>query len=80
MIALAYDRTVTRTGKLAWAYMNSILRSWAEKELFTAEAVEKGDAPKGSKGSGRTGPDSTSARKVDNTEYLLRTIAEKNSR
>ena len=80
VIALAYDRTVTRTGKLAWAYMNSILRSWAEKGLFTAEAVEKGDAPKGGKGSGRTGPDSASARKVDNTEYLLRTIAEKNSR
>ena len=78
VIALAYDRTVTRTGKLAWAYMNSILRSWAEKGLFTVEAVEKGDAPKSGRQSGKTG--AAAGKGPDNTEYLLRTITDNKQR
>jgi DNA replication protein DnaD len=42
-IAIAYDRTLARTGRLAWNYMDSILRSWSEKQLFTAEAISAGD-------------------------------------
>ena len=42
-IAVAYDRTVLRTGKLQWRYMDSILRRWSDKGLFTAEAIEAGD-------------------------------------
>ena len=44
-LALAYDRTVTRTGKLSWAYMDRIVQSWYGKKLFTPEAIEKGDPP-----------------------------------
>jgi len=44
-IALAYDRTVVKTGKLAWSYMDSILSSWHAKNLHTAEQVLKGDMP-----------------------------------
>jgi len=43
LISLAYDRTVGRTGKLSWAYMDKILTSWREKGLLTPEAVEQGD-------------------------------------
>lgn len=43
LVALAYDRTVTHTGKLSWAYMHKILESWAETGLTTPEAVEQGD-------------------------------------
>ena len=43
-LALAYDRTVVSTGKLSWAYMDKIVRSWYEKGLFTVEEIEKGDA------------------------------------
>lgn len=43
LIALAYDRTVTHTGKLSWAYMNKILESWLAEGLFTPEAVEMAD-------------------------------------
>ena len=43
-LALAYDRTVVNTGRLTWAYMDRIVRSWYEKGLFTAEDIEKGDA------------------------------------
>lgn len=42
-IALAYDRTVVKTGSLRWAYMDKILRSWQEKKLFTAEDIEQKD-------------------------------------
>lgn len=43
-LALAYDRTVVSTGRLTWAYMDKIVRSWYEKGLFTVEEIEKGDA------------------------------------
>ena len=42
-VAEAYDRTVSRTGKLAWKYMDKILRSWGDKQLFTLEAIAAGD-------------------------------------
>ena len=41
--AIAYDRTVVKSGRLSWSYMNSIFRSWAEKGLFTPAAIEAGD-------------------------------------
>ena len=44
VIAVAYDRTVVGTGKLAWKYMDKILRDWQEKGLFTPEEIEQGDA------------------------------------
>lgn len=44
-IALAYDRTIVKTGRLAWSYMNSILQNWHEKKLYTPEAVQAGDGP-----------------------------------
>lgn len=43
-IAIAYDRTVLSTGRLVWKYMDTIVRSWAEKRLFTPEEIEAGDA------------------------------------
>lgn len=42
-LAIAYDRTVTNTGSLKWAYMDKILRSWHEKKLHTAEEIKAGD-------------------------------------
>lgn len=43
-LALAYDRTVVGTGKLTWKYMDSIVRSWNEKKLYTPAEIERGDA------------------------------------
>lgn len=48
-VAEAYDRTMLATGRLAWKYMDTILRSWDEKQLRTPEAIAAGDprrAPK----------------------------------
>jgi len=42
-LAIAYDRTVLRTGALKWNYMDKILKSWNDKGLFTPEAIEAGD-------------------------------------
>ena len=38
-IAIAYDRTVTKTGKLSWGYMNSIINSWHSKSLYKADDI-----------------------------------------
>ena len=45
-LAIAYDRTVFKTGKLAWNYMDKIVRSWSAKGLYTPEAIEAGDSPR----------------------------------
>lgn len=42
-IAIAYDRTVVKTGGLQWKYMNSIIASWNTKGLRTADEIIKGD-------------------------------------
>lgn len=46
-LAIAYDRTVSRTNKLAWKYMDSIIQSWNEKQLYTPAEIEAGDARRG---------------------------------
>ena len=43
-IAIAYDRTVMQTGKLAWKYMDKIIGSWYEKGLHTADDIMKKDS------------------------------------
>ena len=42
-IALAYDKTVVKTGALKWPYMNSILQSWHSKNLHSLEEITRGD-------------------------------------
>ncbi len=42
-LAVAYDRTVIGTGKLAWRYMDKIVRSWHEKGLHSLEELSTGD-------------------------------------
>lgn len=43
-LAVAYDRTVLGTGKLAWRYMDKIVTSWHEKGLHSLAEIESGDA------------------------------------
>lgn len=42
-IHMAYERTCESTGGLRWAYMNSILKSWHEKNLHTPQEITSGD-------------------------------------
>lgn len=60
-LEIAYDRTVTQTGQLKWAYMNSIIKSWHEKDLHTPGEIEAGD--------GSSGKYAKRASKSDETEY-----------
>ena len=76
LIALAYDKTIMKTGKLAWSYMNTILQSWHQKGLHTAEAVESGDKPSARAGlPARSGSPSASGRADDSA--LLRELLSK---
>jgi len=50
-IAIAFDRTVTQTGGLKWAYMNKIMQSWHSKNLHTPEEIAAGDKPMSKKNS-----------------------------
>ncbi len=53
VIRLAYEKTCMNTGGLKWAYMNSILNSWQEKNLHTVQDIAQGDsAPKRKKDTG----------------------------
>ena len=42
-IEIAYDRTVLKTGKLSWGYIDSIIKSWHEKGLHTPEDIKQKD-------------------------------------
>lgn len=42
-IEKAYDKTVLKTGRLQWKYMNSILESWHSKGLHSTEEINRGD-------------------------------------
>lgn len=44
---LAYDKTVMKTGKLTWKYMDAILRGWHEKGLHTLDEIHGGNRPSG---------------------------------
>jgi hypothetical protein len=46
-IAIAYDKTVFRTGKLSWKYMDTIIKSWHAKKLYTPADIEAGDVRPG---------------------------------
>lgn len=43
-IRLAYERTVLKKRTLSWPYMDSILRSWHQKNLHTVEEIDRSDS------------------------------------
>ena len=47
VIAIAYDRTVTNTGKRSLPYMNKILQDWHSKGLHSRQEIQKKDPAKG---------------------------------
>lgn len=42
-VEIAHDRTMLKTGKLAWGYMDSIIKSWYGKGLLTPEDIKSKD-------------------------------------
>jgi len=67
----AYDRTVVKTGKLQWKYMNSILSSWHEKGLHTSDEIEKGDNRPGEPLSAYSAPKEGSRTETDRIREMM---------
>jgi len=63
-VEIAHDRTVLNTGKPAFGYMNSIIRSWHNKGLRTAKEIMEKD---GKAGGAQGGNQSDSAKKFGET-------------
>ncbi|MBQ9249507.1 MAG: DnaD domain protein [Oscillospiraceae bacterium] len=42
-LSMALDRTVVKTGKLSWKYMDAILQSWHQKGLHQPREIEEKD-------------------------------------
>jgi len=51
-VAVAYDKTVVKTGGMAWPYMNTILSNWHNKGVHTPEEIaeKEGSSQRGSGG------------------------------
>lgn len=60
VIRMAYERTVMKKQTMNWPYMDSILKSWHQKGLHTAEQIAAGDSrrPKSRPGAGAAAPQS----------------------
>lgn len=41
LVSLAYDKTISNTGKLSFQYMNKILQNWADEGIETPSDIEK---------------------------------------
>ena len=52
VIAIAYDKTVVKTGNLAWPYIDKILKTWHSKGLHTVQQVVDYDSGGGQKSAG----------------------------
>jgi len=46
LIVLAYEKTVENTGKLSFAYINTILTAWSKKQIDTVEKAKAEALPK----------------------------------
>ena len=51
-VGIAYDRTMMKTGKLAWEYMDKILKNWHGKNLHTRKEIMEKDGKADHKGAG----------------------------
>lgn len=60
-VAIAYDRTVLKTGKLAWGYMNSIMNNWHGKNIHTEKDIHEKDGKPAASGTGSNAGNNASA-------------------
>lgn len=75
--AVAYDRTVLKTGRLTWRYMDSIMRSWHSKGIRTVRDIEEKDAPPDRKkppAAGNAGKNGTTANEYRQMRETLRML------
>ncbi|MCQ2406728.1 MAG: DnaD domain protein [Oscillospiraceae bacterium] len=70
-IAVAYDRTVVRTGRLTWKYMDSIICNWHSANLHTPEEINAGDRRYGSSAGNASAQEENEADKYKKLLELL---------
>lgn len=70
---IAYDKTVVKTGRLQWKYMDSIVSSWHGKNLHTPEEIAAGDNRNGASRNGTKNryPSSMQQDELDQMEKIL---------
>ena len=63
----AYDRTIMKTGKRSFAYMNGILENWDKSGIHSLEEIRSAETPPpaGRKKPGQDGPQETGSDHVD---------------
>ena len=71
-IEIAYDKTVTKTGNLAWPYIDTIVKNWHSKGLHTAQEVKEKDASKRQSNTGGYKGDSTQKHGEPNSDDIER--------
>ena len=76
-LELAYDRTVIRTGKLNWSYMDKILKKWNEQGLRTLAAVLDRDPRGAQRRAQQPAADAAPRNDLARAQELLRGMREK---
>lgn len=72
LIMLAYDRTVTSTGKLQWSYLNGILKNWKTQGLNNIDEINAQDLKR--KASAKKAPSAKPNNSKDEMRELRRTF------
>ncbi len=72
ILMLAYDRTVTNTGKLQWSYLNGILKNWKAQGLLSVDDIKEQDLHK--KVSAKHTPSTKPENSKDEMRELRRTF------
>ena len=73
-LGIAYDRTIIKTGKLQWKYMNSIVENWHKKDLHTPEEIERGDVLPGRTAEQYRGAPAAAAPQPDDLDLMEKRI------
>lgn len=76
VIMLAYDKTVTNTGRLQWSYLNGILKNWKKQGLSTVDDIYKQDTNK--KTSDKNAYTAKSEKNDNEMKELIRTFEKVN--
>ena len=71
MIKIAYDRTVDGIGKLSFPYVNTILKSWYDNHIKTAEDIQEKESPNRDKKAKRYSDSSYDLQEFDRLGYNI---------
>jgi len=71
-IAIAYDKTIIKTGTLTWPYIDTIIKSWSSKGITTAQQVHEKDGNQAKSKTGAAGYNQMQKHGNPNSEEMER--------